>query len=73
VAKKNLGCFYGVKFGNSRKAEKPNLGFALGVSERLSKTIRGNFGCQESGSLGMRRVKMANSPLFGRDLKVKLG
>jgi hypothetical protein len=35
----------------------------------LSKSLKGNFDEVEGGSLGMRRVKMVNSPLFTGDLK----
>jgi hypothetical protein len=41
----------------------------LGVSEKLSKSGKGNFAEAESGSLGMRRVKVADSPLRVMDLE----
>jgi len=41
----------------------------LGVSEKLSKSIKGNFGDAGSGSLGMRLVKVVDSPFSEWDLK----
>jgi len=47
--------------------------FGLGISEKLSNSNKGNFVGAEGGSLGMRWVKVVNSPFLGRDFKENLG
>jgi len=48
---------------------KSGTRFALGVSEKLSKSCKGNLADEGGGSLGMRRVKVADSPFQVRKTK----
>ena len=66
--RRTVRAFFDVNFGNLSAAEK-RCSVRLGVSEMPSKSYRGNFVGLGGGSLGMRRVKMADSPFLGRDLK----
>jgi len=45
----------------------------LGVSEKLSKSCKGNFAGAEGGSLGMRLGEVADSPFTGRGNERKFG
>ena len=52
---------------------KSGTGFALGVSEKLSESCKGNFAGAEGGSLGMRLGEVADSPFTGREIERKFG
>jgi hypothetical protein len=45
----------------------------LGVSEKLSKTCKGNFVGAEGGSMGMRLGEEAKSPISGKEIERKFG
>jgi hypothetical protein len=55
---------FGVNYGGWGKL-KGETRFALGVSEKLSESCKGNFAGAEGGSLGMRQGEVVKSPISG--------
>jgi len=52
---------------------KSGTWFAWGVSEKLSKSCKGNFADKEGGSLGMRLGEVADSPFTGGKIERLFG